>query len=80
MSQPVRACEPGLGDLSKPIAPAYFVGIKLMFVGVLNFSKVQKIRFFVVKKFWSCSSPSFGHLDSVMCRQPSSMSNASKIV
>ena len=25
VSQPVQACEPGLGDLSKPTAPAYFL-------------------------------------------------------
>ena len=25
VSQPVRACEPELGDLSKPAAPAYFI-------------------------------------------------------
>ena len=49
-----------LGDLSKPTAPAYFFGVKLMFggvmlmfVGVMNFGPVQKIRFFVVKIFWS---------------------------
>ena len=63
MSQPVRACEPGLRDLSKPTAPAYFLGVKLMFVGVMlmfvgvvNFSQVQKIRFFVVKIFGSNSN------------------------
>ena len=61
MSQPVQACEPGLGDLSKPTAPAYFFGVKLMFVGVvlmfvgvMNFGQVQKIRFFM-KIFWSNS-------------------------
>ena len=32
VSQPVRACEPGLGDLSKPTAPAYY---QLMFVLVV---------------------------------------------
>ena len=32
MFKPVQACEPGLGDLSKPTAPAYFFGVKLMFV------------------------------------------------
>ena len=42
VSQPVRACEPGLGDLSKPTAPAYFLGVKLMFVGVMNFGQIQK--------------------------------------
>ena len=30
-----------------------FVGVMLMFVGVINFSQVQKIRFIVVKIFWS---------------------------
>ena len=29
MSQPVRACELGLGDLSKPTAAAYFWGGKV---------------------------------------------------
>ena len=49
VSQPVRACQPGLGDLSKPTAPAFFGGVKLMFVcvmlmfvGVMNFGQVQK--------------------------------------
>ena len=42
VSQPVGACELGLGDLSKPTAPAYFFGIKLMFVGVMNFGQIQK--------------------------------------
>ena len=26
VSRPVQACEPGLGDLSKPTAPAFFWG------------------------------------------------------
>ena len=56
MSQPVRACEPGLGDLSKPTSPAYFLGVKLMFVSVMNFGQIQKIRFVVVKIFWSNSN------------------------
>ena len=51
VSQPVRACEPGLWDLSKPTAPAYFPGIKLMFVGVMNFGHVSTIRFVGVKIF-----------------------------
>ena len=54
VSQPVRACKPGLGDLFKPTAPAYFFGIKLMFVGVVNFGRIQKIRFIIVINFWSC--------------------------
>ena len=29
VSQPVQACEPGLGDLSKLTAPAYFFGGKV---------------------------------------------------
>ena len=37
VSQPVRACKLGLGDLSKPTAPAYFLGEKLMFVSDMNF-------------------------------------------
>ena len=62
VSQPVRSCEPGLGDLSKPTSPAYFFGIKLMFVGVMNFGQIQKIRFVGVINFRSCSNPIFGHL------------------
>ena len=42
MSQPVGACELGLGNLSKPTAPAYFSGVKLMFVGVMNFGQIKK--------------------------------------
>ena len=56
MSQPVQACKPGLGDLSKKTTPAYIFGVKLMFVGVMliffsgmNFGQVKKIRFVVVK-------------------------------
>ena len=56
VSQPVQACEPGLGDLSKPTAPAYFLGVKLMFVGVANFGQTQKIRFVIVKIFQSYSN------------------------
>ena len=56
VSQPVRACEPGLGDLSKPTAPAYFLGVKLMFVGVMNLGQIQKIRFMVVNIFRSYSN------------------------
>ena len=43
-----------------------FFGVKLMFVGVVNFSHVQLLRFVVLKIFWSCSNPYFGHIDSVM--------------
>ena len=46
VSQPVRACEPGLGDLPKLTAPAYFFGVKLMFVGV-------KIFVHILFNFWS---------------------------
>ena len=56
--QLVQACNGGLGDLSKPSAPTYFlvvkimfVGVMLMFVGVMTFGQVQKIRFEVVKIF-----------------------------
>ena len=41
VSQPVQACEPGLGDLSKPTAPAYFFVVKVMLVGVVNFGQTQ---------------------------------------
>ena len=33
-----------------------FVGVMLIFVGVMNFGQVQKIRFVVVKIFWSNSN------------------------
>ena len=56
VSQPVRACEPGLGDLSKPTAPAYFFGVKLMFVGVVKFGQIQKVMFVVVIIFRSYSN------------------------
>ena len=64
MSQPVQACEPGLGDLSKLTAPAYFFGVKLMFVGVVNLSQNQKIRFVGVTNFWSCPTKDFGQVAS----------------
>ena len=66
VSQPVRACKNGLGDLSKPTPPAYFGGVKLMFVGVMNFRNVQMLRLVVLKNFHSWSNSYFGHLDSVM--------------
>ena len=53
VSQPVRAFELGLRDLSKPTARAYFWGVKLMLVGVMNFGQIQKIRLVVVKNFRS---------------------------
>ena len=62
VSQPVRACKQGLGDLSKPTTPAYFFGVKLMFVGFVNFGPIQKIRFVGVINFRSCYNPIFGHL------------------
>ena len=55
----VRAYEPGLGDLSKPTAPAFFGGVKLMFVVVVFFGHVQLLRFFIVKNFRSCSNTNF---------------------
>ena len=33
-----------------------FLGEKLMFVSVMNFDQIKKIRFVVVKIFWSCSN------------------------
>ena len=66
MSQPVQACEPGLGDLSKATAPAYFFVIKVMFVGVMNLGQIQKLRFVGVKNFRSCSTTTFGYLHLVM--------------
>ena len=51
VSQPVRACKLGLGDLSKLTALAYFFGVKLMFVGVMKFGNIQIIRFVIVKFF-----------------------------
>ena len=44
VSQPVQACKLGLGDLSKLTTPAYYFGVKLMFVSVMNFGQ---INFFV---------------------------------
>ena len=66
VSQPVRACKPGLGDLSKLTAPAYFFVVKVMFASVVNFGQIQKLRFVGVKIFRSCSTMTFGHLHSVM--------------
>ena len=43
-------------NLSKPTPPAYFFGVKLMSVGVVNFGQVQKVRFVGVKIFRSCSN------------------------
>ena len=45
---------------------AIFLGVKLMFVIVVNFSHVQLLRFVTLKNFWSCSNPNFGHIGSVM--------------
>ena len=56
VSQPVRACEPGLGDLPKPTTPAYFLGGKLMLVGVMNFGQIRKVRLVVAKIFRSYSN------------------------
>ena len=53
--QPVQACEPGLGDLSKLTTSLYFWGLKLMFVGVVNFGQVLTLWFVGVKIFWSKS-------------------------
>ena len=33
-----------------------FLGVKLMFVGVMNFGQIKKIRFVLVKIFWSNSN------------------------
>ena len=53
VSQPVQAFEPGLGDLFKPTAPEYFLEVKLMFVGVMNFGQI-KIKFGqILINFWS---------------------------
>ena len=49
-SKAVKACEPGLGDLSKLTALAY----------------VQLLKFVILKNFWLCSNPNFGRLDLVM--------------
>ena len=59
MSQPV------LGDLSKPTAPAYFLGVNLMFVVVMNFGQIKKIRFVVVNIFLVKFLSIFGLLDLV---------------
>ena len=49
-------------DLDHRTTVSYFFSVKLMFVGVVNFGQVQKIRFDGVKNFQSCSNPNFGHL------------------
>ena len=41
----------GLARLCKPTAPAYFFGVKLMFVGVVNFGHVSSLRFIGVNIF-----------------------------
>ena len=56
VSQPVQACELGLGDLSNLTTPAYFFGVKLMFFGVMNFGHVPTLRFVGVKIFRSKSN------------------------
>ena len=63
MSQPVPACEPGLGDLSKLTAPAFFGGVKLMFVGVMNFSQIQRIMFVIVNINQSYSNNKIPHCE-----------------
>ena len=52
VSQPVRACKLRLGLGVKLL----FVSVMFMFVGVMNFSHVQKIRFVIVKICWSNSN------------------------
>ena len=59
VSQPVRACELGLGALSKLTTTAYFWGVKIIFVGVRNFGQIQKIRFVFVNIFRSNSKIKF---------------------
>ena len=61
VSQPVQACEPGQRDLSELTAPANFFGVNLIFVGVVNFGQVKKIRKVDVKNFWSYFNPISGH-------------------
>ena len=61
VSQPLRASEPGVGDLSKLTAPTYFLGVKLMFVVVMNFSQIKKNMVCRCEHF---SATFFGHLDS----------------
>ena len=52
VSQPVRTCNSGLGDLSKLTAPAYFWGVKLMFVGVINLRSNSKNKVCSCENFW----------------------------
>ena len=54
MFQLVRACEQGLGVQAD--RTSIFFGVKLMFVGVMNFGQVQEIRFVVMTFFWSYSN------------------------
>ena len=64
--QPVGACEPGLGDLSKLTAPTYLWGkVSVCHCSVFR-GHVQLLKFVIVKIFWSCSNPKFGHIYSVM--------------
>ena len=53
VSQPVQACKPGLGTCPSRPHQHFFGGVKLMFVGVVNFGQIQKISFVNVKIFWS---------------------------
>ena len=54
-----RGVKQGWADVSLRAgagAPAYFWGVKLMFVGVMNFGQYQKIRLVVVKVLGSYSN------------------------
>ena len=44
----MRACEPGLG---------LFFGVRLMFVGVMNFGHILTLRLVGVKILWSKFNP-----------------------
>ena len=59
MSQPVQACDLFLQPNQYIFwVKLMFVGVMVMFVGVMNFGQVQKIRFVIVKIFW-CHSNQF---------------------
>ena len=70
--KPVGGWQPILGSPTTGIAwsirekTPIIIGVKLTFVVVVFFGHVQLLRFVIVKNFWSCSNPNFGHIYLVM--------------
>ena len=56
----------GAGGPVQADCTTLFLGVKLMYVVVVILGHVQLLRFIVLKHFWSCFNPNFGHLDLVM--------------